>query len=411
MTQTVHIPWNAWYGDEQYPLSFPQDWNVTLCPIDDAPAMTSAQIQSAFERPIGTDRLSVLAQGKKNAAIVFDDISRPTKGEIILTHVLEELAMGGIGHDKVKLIFALGAHRPMMRQDIIKKLGAELYGSVDVLNHYLHENLVDFGKSRIGTPIKVNRYYCEADLKLSVSCIEPHEWAGFGGGAKNILPGIAGFETLKANHSMMAGSFQGMTGNIADNPLRADIEDIARTVGLDAIVNVVTSASRDTAGVFVGDMVAAHREGVEFARAVYATSLVYEQDVAVFNAYPKDTEIIQFSNALNIATTAPQRIVRPNGYMVVTTASPEGRGFHCLCGHGACLEFRPEHVAEIFKGKQGILFSPQLSPKDACTYFPDDIPLFHRWSDVIEYIQKRENSALKVAVFPTGPLHLPKETG
>ena len=408
MTQTVHIPWKAWYGDEQFALSFPADWNVKLCPIHDAPALTPDQIQAAFDNPIGTPRLSVLAQGKRNAVIVFDDISRPTKGEQILKFVLAELAQSGIGRDQVKIIFALGAHRPMMRDDIVKKLGEEVYHTVDVMNHYAYENLVDCGRSTIGTPIKINRYYCEADLKLSISCIEPHEWAGFGGGAKNILPGVAGIETLQSNHSMFSDSFQEMTGKIEGNPLRADIEDIARKVGLDAIVNIVTAASRETAGVFVGDMVAAHRTGVAFALEVFATEPLYNQDVAIFNAYPKDTEILQFSNSLNIASTAPKSIVRDGGYMVITTASVEGRGFHSLCGHGACLESRPEYMAKLFTGKQGILFSPGLSPKDAYTYLPADIPLFHHWEDVLGYIQEREKGALKVAVFPTGPLHLPK---
>ena len=147
----------------------------------------------------------------------MDDISRPTKGEQILKFVLAELAEGGIDQDQVKVIFAIGAHRPMMRDDIVKKLGEEVYQTVDVMNHYPYENLLDGGKSTIGTAIKINRYFCEADLKLSISCIESHERAGFSGGAKNILPGVAGIETLQANHSMFAESFQEMTGKIEDS--------------------------------------------------------------------------------------------------------------------------------------------------------------------------------------------------
>jgi len=408
MTQVFNIPWKAWYGDGKFSLTFPDDWDVTFCSMDDAPYLPEKKIEEAFETPIGTPKLRELAEGKRNAVIVFDDISRPTKGDLLLKYVFNELEAGGIKRDRVKIIFALGAHRPMMREDIIKKLGEEIYYSVDVMNHYPYENLVDCGKSKIGTPIKINRYYYEADLKLSVSCIEPHEWAGFGGGAKNILPGVSGIETLEANHSMMAESYQGMTGIIEGNRLREDIEDIARMIGLDAIINVVTTASRGIAGVFVGDMIEAHRAGVEFARKVFATELVSDQDVGIFNAYPKDTEILQFSNAFNIASMVEKDIVKKDGYMVVTTACPEGRGFHSLLGHGTRLEPKKEHLREVFSSRTGIVFSPHLSPFDVYTYFPEDVLLFHRWEEVIRFIKEKEQGKQKVAIFPTGPFHIPK---
>ena len=409
MDQSVNITWRAWYGDEELALSFPDKWDIKKCAMDDAPELTEKEIKEAFEAPIATPKIRELAKGKKNAAIVFDDISRPTKGDTLLKYVLKELEAGGITRDNVKIIFALGAHRPMMRDDIIKKLGEEIYYSVDCMNPYPYENLVDCGESKIGTPIKINRDFLESELKLSVSCIEPHEWAGFGGGAKNILPGVAGIETLEVNHGMMAESYQEMTGIIEGNPLRADIEDIARMIGLHAIINVVTTSSRGIAGVFVGDMVQAHRAGVEFARKVFATEMVYEQDIIILNAYPKDTEILQFSNAFNVFTMAERDIVKKDGYIVIITACPEGRGFHSLCGHGTRLAPSREIFGELFKGRTGIIFSPNLSRADVYTYCPESILLFHKWEDVIQLIKEKETGMQKVAIFPTAPLQLPKK--
>ena len=408
MDQSVNITWRAWYGDEELALSFPDKWDIKKCAMDDAPELTEKEIKEAFEAPIATPKIRELAKGKKNAAIVFDDISRPTKGDTLLKYILKELEAGGITRDNVKIIFALGAHRPMMRDDIIKKLGEEIYYSVDCMNPYPYENLVDCGESKIGTPIKINRDFLESELKLSVSCIEPHEWAGFGGGAKNILPGVAGIETLEVNHSMMAESYQEMTGIIEGNPLRADIEDIARMIGLHAIINVVTTSSRGIAGVFVGDMVQAHRAGVEFARKVFATEMVYEQDIIILNAYPKDTEILQFSNAFNVFTMAERDIVKKDGYIVIITACPEGRGFHSLCGHGTRLAPSREIFGELFKGRTGIIFSPNLSRADVYTYCPESIFLFHKWEDVISLIREKEKGTKNVAIFPTAPLQLPK---
>ena len=408
MDQSVKVPWKAWYGDEQFSLSFPGDWEVTVCAMDDAPELTEHEILEAFERPIGTPTIRDLARGRKSAAIVMDDMTRPTRGDVILKPVLAELEQGGIPKDRTKIIFALGAHRPMVREDMIKKVGEEIYNAVDVMNHYPYENLVDCGTSEIGTPIKVNRYFMESDLKVSVSCIEPHEWAGFGGGAKNILPGISGIETLEANHSMMAESYQGMTGKIEGNPLRADIEDIAARIGLDVIANVVTTSTRGIAGVFVGDMVQAHRAGVECARKVFATTMVYDHDIAVLNAYPKDTEITQLSNAFNMAFLPVREVAKEDGYMVVTSACPEGRGFHSLIGHGARLAPERELLGGLFKGRKAIIFSPHLSRFDVDAYFPQDVLLFNTWDEVMRFITGREKGAKKVAVFPTSPLQLPR---
>jgi nickel-dependent lactate racemase len=408
MGQLAKIPWKAWYGDEEFSLSFPSSWKVRTCSMDDAPEISEEMLAEAFEKPIGTPRLRDLARGKKNAAIVMDDITRPTKGAPILKKVLEEIDIGGIPRAKVKIILALGAHRPMIRDDMIKKVGKEIYDSVDVMNHYPYENLIDCGKSRIGTPIKINRYFMESELKLSVSCIEPHEWAGFGGGAKNILPGVSGIETLEANHSMMAGKYQAMTGVIEGNKLRADIEDIARHIGLHAIVNVVTTASRGIAGAFVGDMIQAHRAGITCARKVFATEMIFDQDIAILNAYPKDTEITQITNAFNILFLSKKDVVKKGGYIVLTSACPEGRGYHSLCGHGTRLAPLPENWGTLFKGRHAIIFSPNLSRSDVDAYFPEDVLLFNRWEDVLQFIMKREKDPQTVAIFPTTPLQLPK---
>ena len=408
MDQLAKIPWKAWYGDEEFSLSFPNTWKVRTCAMEGAPEISQEMLIEAFEKPIGTSKLRDLARGRKNAAIVMDDITRPTKGAPVLTKVLEELDVGGIPRANVKIIFALGAHRPLMRDDMIKKVGREIYYSVDVMNHYPYENLVDCGRSRIGTPIKINRYFMESELKLSVSCIEPHEWAGFGGGAKNILPGISGIETLEANHGMMEDQYQGMTGVVENNPLRADIEDIARTIGLDAIVNVVPTAARGIAGVFVGDMIQAHRAGIHHARNVFATEMVFDRDIVVLNAYPKDTEITQINNAFNILFLSKRDVVKKDGTVVITSACPEGRGYHSLMGHGTRLAPRPENLKALFRGRNAIIFSPHLSRSDVDAYFPKDVLLFNRWEDVLQCIMKREKDSQTVAIFPTTPLQLPK---
>ena len=409
MSQSLTIPWNAWFSEEEvFTLTFPDDWKVTECAMDGAEGISPKDIKAAFDTPIGNLKIRDLARGKKSAAIVVDDISRPTRAEEILKILIHEIAEGGIPKENMKIILALGAHRPMMREDLIKKVGSDIYHQVDVMNHYLYENLLDGGVSDLGTPIKINRYFMESELKISVSCIVPHEWAGFGGGAKNIVPGIAGRETLIHNHRMVAGCYQELTGVCEPNHLRADIENIAAIIGVDAAVNVVTNQKRDTAGVFVGDVVEAHRKGVELAQKVYATDLVYDQDVVVLNAFPKDTEILQLTNTLNIFHLPEKEIVKKDGIIIMSSACFEGRGYHGIMGHGAPLVYDPLEIGKLLRGRRGIVFSPYLTAHDMKYYFPDSVLLFTEWEDVIKFVGEQQGSGVKAAVFPTSALQLPK---
>jgi len=409
MEKTYKIPWNSWYGDETFLLSFPDDWSVSSCPMTGAPGLTDEQIAAKFKRPIGTPGIRELARKCRSAAIVLDDISRPTRGEEILKPLINKIEAGGIAIGRIKIILAIACHRPMMRDDIIKKVGEEVYQTVDVINHNPYDNILDYGKSKHGTPIKINRFFMESDLKLSVSCIIPHELAGFGGGAKNILPGVSGIDTVEANHKIMAGIHQGMTGVCEGNKLREDIEDIGRKIGLDAIVNVVTNGARETAGVFVGDMVQAHREGVEFARKVFSTLTTFDQDVVILNAYPKDTDINQMQMVFNLLHSAKKDIVKPDGIIVLTSACPEGRSQHGLFGVGGRIGYNRRKLGALFQGRSGVIFSPNLNRFDVYHNYPDSIHFFNHWEDVVDFICKIRSGQKKVTIYPTAPMQLARE--
>lgn len=175
MSQSLTIPWNAWFSEEEvFTLTFPDDWKVTKCAMDGAEGISPKDIKAAFDTPIGILKIRDLARGKKSATIVIDDINRPTRAEKILKILIHEIEEGGILTENMKIIFALGAHRPMMQENLIKKIGSDIYHQVDVMNHYLYENLLDGGVSDLDTIIKINRYFMESMLKISVSCIVPH---------------------------------------------------------------------------------------------------------------------------------------------------------------------------------------------------------------------------------------------
>ena len=407
--KVVKIPWKAWYGDEMFELVFPDEWNLNVFSMNDAPGVEDEDIREAFSNPIGTEPLRSIAKGKKTAVIVVDDLSRPTPAYKILPSIAKELKEAGVKEKDITIIMGLGAHRPMLRKDLINKLGRSIYDSFPVYNHHPFENLVHLGTSSRGTPIHINRLFMNADVKIGIGCIMPHNYAGFGGGGKIVLPGISGIDTLKANHESAIRGIKGGLGLTDGNEVRDDIEEIARKVGLDFIVNVVVNSKREIAGIFAGDIVTAHREGVILARRGFATGASSDLDVGVFNAYPKDTDLIQAANAFNPYLSTRKPIVKKNGTIVITTASVEGEGYHSLEGPYMRLFEYVDEVAFIrnaLEGRTVYLFSPHLNEQEVHKCYSSSVVFFDEWEELIETLRRRFSLKCKVGIFPCASTQL-----
>jgi lactate racemase len=409
---SITIPWGSWRGNKDLPLTFPQNWKVMVAGMADAPDVTQAEIRKAFANPIGQERIRKLAEGKKTAAIAVDDLTRPTQAHRFLPFIVEELNRGGIQDEGIKIIMAIGSHRPLMKADQEKKLGKKMANRFPVFNHHPYENLVNVGTTSRGTPVIINRHFVEADLKIGVGFITPHPTAGFGGGGKIVIPGLGSMETIIKNHTPAHQGKVGATGfaqgyDLNKNELRLDMEEGARMAGLDVIVNSVGNSRGNTAGVFVGDLVQAHRTAVELTRRVYLTEAPTEVDMGVFNAFPEDTELVQAQKALNVWTgNLSKRIVREGGTVVIATASSDGLGFHSLLDVGGRLHRKVDQRktnAEIFGGRQVWVLSPNCSPSDLYTRYPQSVQIRNQWEDILKELPNR-NSSQTVAVFPNGSL-------
>jgi nickel-dependent lactate racemase len=404
MSEPIRIPWGAWFGDEELALTFPEGWEARLFPPRDAPGLSDGELRRAFETPYGTPRLRELARGRRDAVIVVDDLSRPTPAARLLPLILEELAAGGIGHENVRVIMGIAGHRPLMRQDCIQKLGREAADLLEVKNHHPFENLTLVGTTSFGTPVYLNSDFVAADLKITVGSINPHGGPGFGGGAKLVLPGVAGIESLYHNHRGDNGLTGGLN-NVETNQRRADMEEAARMGGLDAVVNVVVNSRRGIAGLFVGDVVEAHRAGVALARQVFATPVPEGWDVGVFNAYPKDNEFVQAGMAFNIWGSAKTPIVHERGTIVLCTAASEGFGFHSLHGPGMRLP-NTGNMAARFAPRELVIFSPGINRRDLSPATREAVTLCRTWEETVGVLRDRHGPGTRVAVFPCGAIQL-----
>ncbi len=409
--KSVSMSWGSWRGNRDLPLTFPKNWKVTMASMADAPDVGQAEIRKAFASPIGQETIRKLAEGKKTAAIAVDDLTRPTQAYRFLPFIIDELHQGGIRDENIKIIIAIGCHRPLMKADQEKKVGKKFANQYAVYNHHPYENLVNMGTTSRGTPVQIDRYFVESDVKIGIGFITPHPTAGFGGGGKIVIPGLGSMDTIEKNHTPAFLGKVGGTGfaggELDKNELRLDIEEGARIAGLDIIVNTVGTSEGKTAGVFVGDLVKAHRAAVELARGVYRTAPPLEADIGIFNAFPEDTELCQAQKALNVWTgTMSNRLVREGGTVVVATASSDGLGFHSLGDRGMRLYRKADHKKankEIFNGRKMIVFSPTCSRADLLERYPESSTICNRWPEVLEQLKEGSGSQ-SVTIFPNGSL-------
>ena len=321
----LRLPW----GREEIRITLPRTWSVAgvFEPAASAAVMdVPAETRRSILEPIGSRTIRELARPSAKVAIVIDDASRPTPVSLMLPSVVEELDQAGVARSAITIVTALGVHRPMSEDELRSRIGAGL-SDITWENHDCdnHERLTYLGVTRLGTRVLLNATVAQADLIVSVGCIEPHLIASFGGGYKNLIPGVAARETISFNHGLnCAPATFNMVGQpIERNPMRLDIEEAGRMIAAPVfIVNAVLDGALGVVRIVSGDAVEAHRAGVEVSRAVYGISLAEPADVVICDSHPMDQDLRQGAKAL--ANTI--RAVRRGGVQVVLMRAEEGIG-------------------------------------------------------------------------------------
>ena len=263
---------NLDYGKSGLRVELP-DANIAgvLLPSAAPPLLDTAEaINAALRQPIGTHPLTEIARSKAGgcATIAICDITRPVPNATLLPPLLHHLAQGGIPTENVTVLIATGTHRPNVGDELVQLLGADLAGRLRIVNHVCTDAgaMQDFGVTANGVPVKLNRVYTEADVKITVGLIEPHFMAGYSGGRKLIMPGIAALETVQAWHSPRFLEHPNATAGITvGNPVHDENTAIALLCPPDLMLDVTLDNERRITGVFAGDIVAAWRAGVAFA--------------------------------------------------------------------------------------------------------------------------------------------------
>ena len=249
-------------------------WDTRLItPPEPQPVDLVEAARAALQHPAGSPCLSELAAGKRSAVIVTSDATRAVPNKVLLPLVLAELQTAGISAANVTVLIALGAHRPLARDELAQLLGAEVLDRVRVVNHDPSGPCVAVGRTDSGNELCVAPSFVEADVRIALGLVEPHEFAGFSGGGKSVLPGIAGRDSIIRNHSLeMLRRPGSRPGEVTTNPIRQEMDEAARLAGLQFIVNVVLDRRLRPLAVAAGDPIVAHAELVRFMRAYASVS-------------------------------------------------------------------------------------------------------------------------------------------
>ncbi len=312
------------FGKQKLSLRFPdRQPPVVLQPQPAACRLTGPdEVRRSLREPIGAPRLSSLAKPGQRVVVITSDITRPAPSAVILPPILEELAAAGVRDEDILVVFALGSHRGHTEEEKRRLVGDEVYRRVRCVDHN-PADCVSLGTTSRGTPVELFRPVAEADLRVCVGNIEYHYFAGYSGGAKAILPGVSTRSAIQANHSRMVQP-EACAGRLDGNPVREDIDEVARFCPADYIVNVVLDENKRIVHCVSGHFLQAHREGCALLDRMYKAPIAARADVVVVSpgGYPKDINLYQAQKALDNARHA----VRDGGTILWLASCAEGLG-------------------------------------------------------------------------------------
>jgi len=314
------------YGREHVTANLPNEWQIELLAPGQITAATNplAAVNDALDNPIGGRSLSELA-GARSVAIAINDKTRPVRYDVLLPPLLRRLEALGTQAEAITLLIATGSHPPMSPDEFDAVLPADILKRFRVMCHNANDvsNLVHLGKTQRGTAVWINRHFAQANLRIVVGNIEPHQFMGFSGGVKSAAIGLAGVETINHNHAMMTDD-QAKLGRFDGNPARQDVEEIGHLIGVHFALNAILNESKEIVEVMAGGPEAVMREGIALVRKLYQVPVSAPCDLVIASpgGYPKDINLYQSQKGLAHAAL----VTKNGGTIILAAACPEGTG-------------------------------------------------------------------------------------
>ncbi len=317
------------YGREGLTVNLPDSTSVLESNFVPGVADETQAIRQALGQPIAAPPLAEQVKAGDKVVIVHSDITRATPNDRIQPVLLAELEAAGIARQDITLINALGTHRFQTEAELRTMLGTNIVDNYRCLQHdaFDDDNLISLGQTSLGHPVRINRHYLEADVRILTGFIEPHFFAGFSGGPKGVLPSMAGAESVFTNHGQsMIAHHHAAWGITEGNPIWEEMREVALMTNPTMLLNVTLNVNKEITGIFAGDMLAAHALGREFVRqnAMLKVDAPYHVVVTTNSGYPLDQNLYQSVKGMSAAS----QIICQGGTIIMVVACDDGLPDH-----------------------------------------------------------------------------------
>ncbi len=403
--KSVVIPTHEFAGNLDERLDFPNDWEINVMDMKghNGSVLTPQQIVQGLNKPIGTPSLRELAAGKKTVVITFDDLTRATPTYTIAPWVVSELKAAGIQDENILFLGSFATHRPMTALEVQKKIGEQIATRYAWVNHNCFYGTKEVGVTSFKNRIQLNQTFLAADLKVCLSGIKVHYDAGYGGGAKAVLPGVSNIETVEYNHNvLLRGTRTAGPVRIFKNEMRLDMIEAARMAKVDFTAQIMYNQKLRPTHVFSGDIVDAHHAAVRVAAQTYCTPTFKDADIVVSNAYPQNAQAFHAQRWIGLSIkeggTGVLIIQHPLGldpihFLNNRSAARGGTSYYQLIQRR--LNARPPRNTALIVYSQ-YLDRTLMNNYSKATHFAG------KWEDVVKILKERHKGSVQVAVYPYG---------
>ena len=411
------------YGRKGLTVNFPEGVEVIQPKFTATLEDEENTLLNALRSPIGSKPLNAIVRAGVKVVVVHSDITRATPNRRILPIVLDELERAGVRRNDIILINGLGTHRQQTEVEMHQLLGDEIVEHYLCLQHNCRDdqNLISLENTFLGHPVRINRTYIEADVKILTGLIEPHFFAGFSGGPKAVLPALAGAESVFSNHGYEMIVHPKATWGITEgNPVWEEIYRVALKTSPDFLVNVTMNELQGITGVFAGDMLAAHRAGCQLVKetAMVPVKEAFDVVVTTNSGYPLDQSLYQSIKGISAAA----RIVRPGGAILMVAACEDGLPNHGMYADLLRQAGSPKKVLEMIatpgfnaQDQWQVQIQAQIQQNVDVYIYSDGLSeaqieaaLFHSCSDIEQTLIKMSKTyGPRICVLPEGPQTIP----
>ncbi|QGQ46288.1 nickel-dependent lactate racemase [Metabacillus sediminilitoris] len=410
------------YGKEGLTINVPDDSVIVVPNNLEGLENEEKAVIEALRNPIGSKPLHEMVKETDKVAIVISDITRPTPNHKLVPWLIKELPH--VPLNNFVIINGTGTHRDQTRDEFVQMLGEWVVDNVRVINNSCHdkETLVNVGESKFGCDIYLNKEYVEADFRIVTGFIEPHFFAGFSGGPKGIMPGIAGIETIMTFHNArMIGDPLSTWGNMVNNPVQDMTREVNSYCKPHFMLNVTLNKAKQITNVFAGELYEAHDEGCAYVKEHSMIKCDDRFDVVITSnsGYPLDQNLYQAVKGMSAA----HKIVKKGGTIICAAECSDGLPNHGNYAEILRMRKTPQEILDMINDPEFKMFDQWQVQKQAVIQVWADVFVYSTLSDedvnnamftstkdidrTLEELKESYGEDMKVAVLPLGPLTIP----